>query len=105
MPFDETPPEDGGNWWDGGDDPHNPDRIREVVDATLIQLTLNCQANEICPVYTFTTAMIAIARNVSSNIDDALAKGAPPEKVARFRSQLDTVVANLAATINEGRDQ
>lgn len=99
MPFDEVPPEEG-NWWDGGDDPHNEGRIADVVQATLLQLTLNCEANEVCPVCTFTHAMVAIAQNVDKNLNDALAHGAPPEAVARYRSQLSEVVARLDDVIN-----
>lgn len=44
MPFDEGPENSGG----GGSDRHDPEGLRLVVHAALMQLSLNCEANDLC---------------------------------------------------------
>jgi hypothetical protein len=96
MPFDESPPEDNGG---GGDDPrYDPEKIAHIVELAIMQIDINCQNNQVCPLTTRLALIEFITRDILAKAFAAERQGMDHvayvglEGVRKFLSSIDDMM-------------
>jgi hypothetical protein len=110
MPFDETPNEGGGG---GGPSPCDPDRIEPVINAMTIQLIMNIEKLQLCPLCTHLEAAEHVMQTIVDNMKLVSDRG-DLEGAARGRQRLAEAMQRVSKMLRahnaedrktvEGRD-